>query len=141
MTKPDPVEMGNDLREVFALLLRRFREPGTLPTAQTSVLARLVRSGPMTTSRLAALERVRPQSMAHTVAELATVGHVQRSPDPADRRQVLIAATPHGRDTMDALRRDGVAWVSGAIGTQLDQVEQAALADAIVLLRRLADAP
>src|ERR1700710_1778350 len=102
-TRHDPVEMGSDLREVLVLLVRRFRAPGTLPTAQPSVLGRLVRSGPATTSRLAALERVRPQSMAHTISELSAAGLVHRRPDPADGRQVLIEPTAQGRTAMETL--------------------------------------
>jgi DNA-binding MarR family transcriptional regulator len=142
MTKAlDPVETGSELREAVALLVRRFRAQGTLPAAQTSVLGRLVRSGPATTSHLAALERVRPQSMAHTIAELQSAGLVQRRPDPEDRRQVLIEPSDQGHASMEALRRDGVAWVSRAITDILDAREQALLGEAVALLRRLAESP
>jgi DNA-binding MarR family transcriptional regulator len=139
--RPDPVQTGSDLREVVALLVRRFRAPGALPSSQTSALARLVRDGPATTSRLAALERIRPQSMAPIVADLEAGGFVERRPDPADGRQVLIEPTDHGRRSMEELRRDGVAWVARAIAGELEPGEQAQLRDAIVLLRRIAEAP
>ncbi len=137
----DLVDTGSELREALALLVRRFRAQGTLPAAQTSVLGRLVRSGPATTSRLAALERVRPQSMAHTIAELEAAGLVERRPDPDDGRQVLIEPSDQGLASVEALRRDGVEWISGAISDGLDAREQAVLAEAVTLLRRLAESP
>ena len=41
-------------------------------------------------ARWPSAERVRPQSMAQTIAELEADGLVDRTPDPNDRRQILI---------------------------------------------------
>jgi DNA-binding MarR family transcriptional regulator len=69
----------------------------TASISQGSVLGRLDREGPQNTSKLAELERVRPQSMGQTVAELETQGLIARRPDPTDGRRSLIELTEAGR--------------------------------------------
>ena len=64
------------------------------------MLARLEREGPATTSALAAAERVRPQSMAQTLAELGAAGLVGADGRiRTDGRQILIELTERGRAT------------------------------------------
>jgi DNA-binding MarR family transcriptional regulator len=89
-------------------------------------------------SDLAAGERVRPQSMASTVAALLAGGLVSRAPDPGDRRRVLIALTPAGREALAVDRRRREGWLADAIRGDLSPKEQRALADAAVLLARIA---
>ena len=83
---------ASELRIVLGQLVRRLRAQNTLPISQGTVLARLEQDGAQTTSTLAAVERMRPQSMAQTVRELETAGLVTRHPDPGDRRRVLVEA-------------------------------------------------
>lgn len=129
---------AGDLRVVLGQLVRRLRAENTLPLSHGIVLARLEREGPMTTSALAAAERVRPQSMSQTVAELVGAGLVARTPDPTDGRRILIGLTDAGRSTLaeDRARRDG--WLAGAIEADLTPEEQEILLRAVVILRRLA---
>lgn len=137
---PEPAhahELAADLRAVIGQMVRRFRADGPVPTPQLQALAWLLREGPRTTSQLAALERVRPQSMAHTVAQLEAAGLVRRRPDPEDRRQALVALTDAGRTLMGDYRRAGESWVAQAIAERLDGDEEAQLARAVELLRRL----
>jgi DNA-binding MarR family transcriptional regulator len=137
--EPDLRELAGDLRIVLGQLVRRFRAEGTLPMPQVSALGWLRRQGPKTTSQLAALERVRPQSMAHTVAGLVDAGLVTRRPDDRDRRQSLIELSDRGRAVMEEHLRSGEGWIADAIGRELSADDRALLAEAIVLLRRLVD--
>ncbi len=132
-------ELAADLRIVVGQLVRRFRADGPLPAPQTSALSWLLREGPKTTSQLAALERVRPQSMAHTVSELESAGHVTRSPDPADGRQQIVGLTATGHELMDEYRRRGESWVAAALEGGFDRDERAELARGIELLTRLVE--
>jgi DNA-binding MarR family transcriptional regulator len=123
---------------VLGQLVRRLRVEHRLPLSHGTLLARLDRDGPATTSGLAATERVRPQSMAQTIAEVEGDGFVSRTPDPTDRRQVLIAITDAGKAALveDRARREG--WLAEAIATELTPEEQDVLVRAVPLLRRLA---
>ena len=138
MTQPEA--LASDLRVVIGQLVRRLRaERRDLSLAQVTVLGRLDRVGPCGVSDLAAGERVRPQSMASTVAALLAAGLVSRAPDPGDRRRVLIALTPAGREALAVDRRRREGWLADAIRGDLSPKEQRALADAAVLLARIAE--
>jgi DNA-binding MarR family transcriptional regulator len=138
MTEPAP--LAADLRAVLGRLVRRLRaERRDLSLSQVTVLARLDRKGPAGISDLAASERVRPQSMAATVAALVAAGLVARHADPDDRRRVLIALTDAGRKTLAADRRRREDWLANAIRRDLSERERRVLAEAAALLGRLAD--
>jgi DNA-binding MarR family transcriptional regulator len=130
-------EAASELRLVLGQLVRRLRVEYTFPVGQASVLGRLDREGPQTTSALAGAERVRPQSMAQTLAELEADGLISRRPDPADRRQVLIELTERGSVRFAEERRIREDWLSQAIAAELDAEEQRTLLAAVPLLRRL----
>ncbi|HET7172584.1 MAG TPA: MarR family transcriptional regulator [Gaiellales bacterium] len=136
----DPEALASDLRVVLGHLVRRLRaERRDLPLPQVTVLGRLDRAGPAGVSDLAAGERVRPQSMAATVASLAEAGLVSRTPDARDGRRVLIDLTPAGREALAADRRRREGWMAGAIRRDLSPKERRTLADATALLARIAE--
>jgi DNA-binding MarR family transcriptional regulator len=114
------------------------RAENSFPFSQGAVLARLEREGPQTTSALAAAERVRPQSMAQTVAELTVAGFVARRPHPVDRRQILIEVTASGQAALAEDRRRREGWLASAIESELSPEERKILAQAVPLIRRLA---
>jgi DNA-binding MarR family transcriptional regulator len=134
-----PTSTATELRAVLGQLLRRLRTGGATPASQLAVLSRLDRGGPQTTSGLAAAEHMRPQSMAEIVAELQADGLVDRTPDPTDRRSLLVELTSDGRDFIRRERRRREDWLSQAIVEELSPREQALLAEAVELLRRLAE--
>jgi DNA-binding MarR family transcriptional regulator len=135
----EAIRAAAELRAVLGQLLRRLRTENSRPTSQLAVLGRLDRGGPQTTSGLAAAEHMRPQSMAEVVAELQADGLVDRTPDPTDRRRLLLALTQEGRDFVRRERRRREDWLSQAISAELSPREQALLVDAVGLLRRLAE--
>jgi DNA-binding MarR family transcriptional regulator len=126
---------------VLGQLLRRLRAEHRFPISHATVLGRLDREGPATTSGLAAAERMRPQSMAQTVAELEADGLVARTPDPADRRRILIDLTERGRAVLAEERSRREGWLAEAIAAELTAEEQDLLVRAVPLLGRLARVP
>ncbi len=138
-TKTDPARVASDLRVVMGQLVRRLRAEHRFGLSQAAVLGRLDREGPRSVSDLAAAERVRPQSMAQTVGELESSGLVARRADPDDRRRALVELTDHGRAVLEEDRRAREGWLARAIVEDLSAEEQAVLADAVELLRRLAE--
>jgi len=139
MSRPSTqvVKGASELRLVLGQLIRRLRAEYSFPVAQASVLSRLDRDGAQTTSALAAAERVRPQSMAQTLAELETAGLIARRPDPGDRRRVHIELTPQGRERVLEGRGRREDWLAAAIAAELSQEEQRTLLAAVPLLQRL----
>ncbi len=131
--------LASDLRVVLGRLLRRLRAEHRFPLSQGAVLGRLDRGGTSSIGGLALAERVRPQSMAQTVADLEAARLVARRPDPGDRRRTLIELTELGREALsdDRLNREG--WLASAIAADLSAEERRVLARAVGLLGRLAD--
>ena len=138
-TKTNTSRLASELRVVLGQLIRRLRAEHRFPISQGSVLGRLDRQGTKSVSDLAAAERVRPQSMAQTVAELEADGLVSRRPDPDDRRRALVELTEQGRTTLAADRRQREGWLAEAIASDLTPDEQRTLHEAVELMRRLAD--
>jgi len=140
VAEPTTAELAHELRDTIARLVRRLRlEPGP-PAPQLTVLARLDREGPASVSDLAAAERMRPQSMAQTVGDLERAGLVSRRPDPADKRRQFVALTAAGRKLLHATRARREGWLTDALERELSAAERTALADAVALLGRVADA-
>jgi DNA-binding MarR family transcriptional regulator len=136
----DPALLASELRDVLGQVVRRLRAQHRFPLSQGTVLGRLDRQGAMGVSDLAAAERVRPQSMAQTVADLESAGMVTRRPDPADGRRALVELTPEGLATLRADRRDREGWLATVIANDLGPEERETLHRAVELLRRIADA-
>jgi len=131
--------VASELRAVIGQLVRRLRAEHAFPLSHGTVLGRLDREGPQSVSDLAVAERVRPQSMAQTVSDLEADGYVRRTPDPSDRRRALVSLTERGLATLQADRRHREGWLAAVIADEMSQREQEILAQAVPLLRRLAE--
>jgi DNA-binding MarR family transcriptional regulator len=119
--------------------MRRLRVEHRFPLTHGAVLGRLDRQGPLSTVELASAERVRPQSMGQTLAELEAQGLVSRRPDEADGRRTLLELTDAGRRTLAEDRRRREGWLAQAIEQEFSAEEQEVLAQAIPLLARLTE--
>lgn len=135
-------EAARDLRVLFSRLRRRMREVATdddLTPSQTAVLTRLWKEGASSTSALASVERVRPQSMAATVAALHQHGLIQRAPDPEDGRRQVISLTTAGRRRAESHRQLRGEWLAHAMQDRYSERERRVILDALSLLERLAE--
>jgi DNA-binding MarR family transcriptional regulator len=138
-TQVDQSLVASELRVVIGQLIRRLRSEHRLPLSHGVVLGRLDRDGSQSVSELALAERMRPQSMAQTVADLEADGYVARRPDPTDGRRALVDLTETGLAALESDRRQREGWLAGAIAHEMSAEEQAVLRDAVPLLRRLAE--
>jgi DNA-binding MarR family transcriptional regulator len=136
----EAARVAGDLRLVLGRLVRRLRSEHSFPISHAAVLSRLDREGPQTTSALARAERMRPQSMAQTLAELESEAFVARRPDPLDGRRTLIELTEGGRERLRDERRRREGWLLEAILSELSPEEQRTLVAALPLLERIARA-
>jgi len=131
--------LAGGLRDAVGRLTRRMRRDRAvtdLSLGQLAALRTLELHGAMTPSELAAHEKVQPPSMTKIVAKLETAGLVTRTPDPVDRRQVVVAAAPAGRALLADDRRRKDAWLAQRLRT-LDADEIAALRAAVPVLEKL----
>ena len=131
---------ANDVRVVFGRLRRRLREVATgdeLSPSQASVLARLGKGEAATASALAALEGVRPQSMATILGDLERLGLLTRAADPTDGRRQIVSLTAAGIERDSGNRAARAEWLAQAIEQRLDEQERQHLIAALGLLDRL----
>lgn len=136
--------LASDLRVVLGKLNRRMREQATfgdLTRSQTSVLSRLEREGPATTSALARAEGVTPQSMGANVAALEAAGLIAGAPDENDGRKTILSLTDGAREQFATGRLAREDWLQGAIASELSAAEREQLERSVDLLRRLSQAP
>lgn len=135
----DTALLASELRVVLGQLVRRLRAEHRFSLSQGTVLSRLDREGTNSIGDLAAAERVRPQSMAQTVSELEADGLIARRADPTDGRRTLLELTDQGLQTLQEDRRQREGWLAETITDDLSEHEQRVLADAVALLRRIAE--
>jgi len=136
----DLTDTASHLRNAIVRTSRALRqeaagESGLSPT-QTSVLASINRSGPVTPSELADLERVKRPTMTRTLGCLEREGLIERTPDPADGRSSLVAVNDAGRERLARLRRRKSAYLARRL-RKLDPEEVETLARAAALLERM----
>ncbi|MEI9999485.1 MAG: MarR family transcriptional regulator [Verrucomicrobiota bacterium] len=128
------------LRTALRLLVRRGNRdqaPGAPTRSEQGVLAWLDEKDSLTASGLAALEKVRPQTMAQTLDGLTRRRWIRRTPCPRDRRQVLLSLSPSGRKAMQRARDVRQAWLVTTL-RQLDARDRQTLNAALDVLDRIA---
>jgi DNA-binding MarR family transcriptional regulator len=139
---PGLTELATAFEDVFTDLARELLRLGTGELSRTagSALSWLDREGPRRVTELAARQAVAQPTMTALVARLQEQGLVSRRADPGDARASLIAITPAGRTALRERAERRATHVANRLG-QLDDAERAALASALPVLRRLAEAP
>lgn len=134
------VELARELRVLVGRLRRRVKEVADtyeLTASQLAVVSRLDRDGPATASDLAAAERVRPQSMAATLAALDERGWLVRRKDPGDGRKQLLSLSETAHDLLSDSRQVRDEWLGRALDEKYTDAERATIAEALRLLGRL----
>ena len=125
-------------------LARRMRlERGDDPLSPSKLvlLGWLLRDGPSTPTELAALERVRPQSLTRTLAGLEEDGLISRQASENDRRQSVIAITEQGREALHHDMRQRDVWLATVMTQRLSPTECEILRLATHLMERLVSDP
>jgi len=145
---PDVAEISVDevagaLQAAVRLLVQRLRQTqaveGDLTSPETSALARLDRTGPTSSTELARLERISPQSMGATVAALEERGLVARQSDPADGRRAILSLTAAGQELLGRRRDARSELLSQALADNFSRTELRQLRVAAPLIERLAE--
>lgn len=110
----DRMATAAELKLLIGRLARRIRagHPAGLTTSQLSTVAAVEAHQPVRISDLAAVEDVAVPTMTRLVAGLAERGLVERHPDPADGRSVLVTLSPAGVARLDELRRERTTFLA-----------------------------
>lgn len=133
-------QLTSMLNEAISRLGRRLRQArpvGELTQNQISVLTSLELAGALTPRELADTERVQPPTITKVVAKLEERGLIGRTPHPTDGRQVILSATPAGREVILEQRRVKDEWLTRKVAT-LSPAEREILCQAAEILNRIA---
>lgn len=131
--------VADGLHSAALHLLRRLRvEDDALGISppRLSALSVVVLAGPLAIGDLAASEGVAPSTMTRLVDGLERDGLVGRGPDPADRRGVLVRATPKGTRVLRRGRRRRVGLLASGLRA-LSDTDLAAVARGAELMERI----
>jgi DNA-binding MarR family transcriptional regulator len=134
-----PNELAARLASLGTILRRQLARADAgdgLSRARLSALSLLVLGGPRTLGELAAAEGVRPPTMTRLVTAMEGDGLLERRPNPADGRSIIVAATTEGEGQLGAGRARQLAPLADAIGA-LDDEARRALEDAADRIARL----
>jgi DNA-binding MarR family transcriptional regulator len=135
-------ELSGALYDGIGLLARRLRLapiPGDLTLPERSALKRLERGGPATAAALARAEQITPQAMGTTLAALEARGLVERSPDPEDRRRVVMSLSEAGVERLRVRRGVRSRQLAEALERDFEVGELETLLAAAPLIERLAE--
>lgn len=134
------VDAAAILRGVLSLgrRLRAERPQGSASLSAIAVMSTLNRLGPMPATRLAAEERLQPQSLTRLLGGLEAEGWIERMRGRADRREILIALTPSGQGVLARDMQGRLAWLEGAMVSALTPTEREMLLQAAGMMTKLA---
>jgi DNA-binding MarR family transcriptional regulator len=141
-TVPNVTDVAGALRAATGLLYRKLRQTrpdGELTFAESSALSRVERCGPTTSSELARLDGISPQSMGVTVAALLDRGLIERTRDPGDGRRIVLSVTEAGRQVVHDKRGARTGQIAAALSGGFTDDELRLLRAAAPLLERLAE--
>lgn len=130
------------MRISVGMLIRKLRhapQEGDLSFPESLALSRLKRHGPATGSELARAERISPQSMGTTIAELQRRGLVTRERDAGDGRRIVLSITEAGRRLVRDRRGARTEMIARALRGGFTPAELEQLRAAAPLLERLAE--
>jgi DNA-binding MarR family transcriptional regulator len=97
--------------------------------------------GPLLAGELSARMHITSGTMTGVLDTLERNGYIQRHPDPADRRRVLVDLTPPGQAVLDRLLPEVQQVVTAVMGTLHDQALHALLDHLVAVRQALAATP
>ena len=99
MSSPLPQELADLVREYTSAVLRHAAATAkrmSLETSELAALEHLQAAGPMTQKRLGERLSISPGAVTAMIDRLESRGHVERIPNPKDRRSALVLITKAG---------------------------------------------
>lgn len=134
----ETAELAAQLRLAIGRLYRTFRRGGdnTMSTPQQLLLQAIDRSGPLRLTDLAIQQGVPPSNLTRSIRWLTERGLILRDVSPTDRRSVIVAISPAGRQLVQRVASAKAKFLGAKID-QLAPAQQRAIRQTIPILERL----
>ena len=134
-------ELASALRSVISgvhkSLRRQMSSVNTYSMTEIETIAHLGRLGSLLPTELAALTRIKTQSMSQILKEMEEHHIIKRTPSKEDGRKVYISLTAPGKNMLEKARYDKDEWLKTAIENTLTEKEKDLLAKAIPVLSKI----
>jgi DNA-binding MarR family transcriptional regulator len=136
----DLTELSSSIRTSVSGLHKVLRKQmsGVSEYSMTEIetLAHLARNASLLPTELAALTKVKTQSMSQILKKLEGHGIISRTPSKEDMRKVYISLSPAGRKMIEQTRNEKDEWLSAAL-TNLTEKERELLVKALPIMDKL----
>ena len=137
----DTAELSSSLRTAVTTLHKMLRRQSSsisdYSMTERETIGHLLRNPSLLPTELAALTKVKAQSMSHIVNNLEQRGVIKRSPSKDDKRKVYISITPAGKKIVEKARSEWDEWLKNVIEKSLSDKEKDTLVRALPVLNKL----
>jgi DNA-binding MarR family transcriptional regulator len=139
----DTLELASSLRTSVAALHKVLRKQAssisTYSMTERETIGLLMRNTALLPTELAALTKVKTQSMSHILNNLEEQGLLKRTPAKDDKRKVYISITPVGKKIVEKARYEWDEWLKDAIEKSLTEKEKKILGESLPVLNKLTE--
>ena len=136
-------ELSTLLRAVISGLHKGLRKQlystNAYSMTEIDTIRHLYHSTSLLPSELAALTRIKTQSMSQILNKIEKHGVILRTPSETDKRKVYISLSPFGLEMVQKIKYDKDEWLQDTIEKTLTAEEIELLEKALPLLRKLVE--
>lgn len=137
----DTNQLSSDLRAAISGLHKGLRRQSSSvhnhSMTEMETIGLLSRSAGLLPTELAALTRVKTQSMSQILKEMESEGVIKRTPSKEDKRKVYISLTALGKKLVEKARYDKDEWLKTQIEDLLTEKEKELLFKTLPVLQKL----
>jgi len=134
-------ELSTSLRTVISSLHKGLRKQlystNAYSMTEIDTIRHLYHSTSLLPSELAALTRIKTQSMSQILNKIEKHGVILRTPSETDKRKVYISLSPFGLEMVKKIKYDKEEWLQAAIEKTLTAGEKELLEKALPVLHKL----
>lgn len=135
------LQTATSLRQAISGIIKRLRRTlkshNSYSLSEYSTLSYLYPDQKLSATELAALVRVKTQSMSELLINLKNQNIVDKTPHQTDKRKSLISLTQKGREILEQSRYEKDEWLAQAIDNALSADEKKTLQDAVAILHKI----
>jgi len=134
-------ELSSSLRAVVSALHKGLRKQlysvDTYSMTELETIRHLIKNTSLLPSELAAMTRIKTQSMSQILNKLEKQDVIKRTTSTEDKRKVYISLTDSGVKFVEQVRYDRDEWLKELIEESLSEDEKKLLAEALPVLHKL----
>jgi len=137
----DSTELASSLRTVVSALIKGLRKQmysaDSYSMTEVETLKHLSKNASLLPSELAALTRIKAQSMSQILNKLEKQNMIKRTASTEDKRKISISLADSGLKFIEKSRYDRDEWLKGLIERKLTEEDKMLLMKALPVLQKL----